>query len=129
MAIYAEPPLSAITRLLYFLLTNSKRAFLKKRKMAFMVSQSSLSETEKVNMDNSEEKDSAAVGSISSQLYLKSYPKASSQTLDKEVVLQRIRHRKSLNKFKSAFEALLGNKESDNREQKWLEQDDVFSAP
>jgi hypothetical protein len=50
-----------------------------------------------------------------------------SQTRDKEVVLQRIRHHKSINRIKSAFdfEGLCGCSAS-AQEQKWLQQDDFF---
>ncbi|XP_061374442.1 uncharacterized protein LOC133316681 [Gastrolobium bilobum] len=101
--------------------------------MAFMISRAE-SETEMGSLDHLEDKDSATVGAISSQLHLKSSlsSKDSSQTLNKQVVLQRIRHRKSLNKIKSALEVLLGSSEGNTvstQEQKWLQQDDAFSAP
>ncbi|KAJ1419092.1 hypothetical protein SESBI_15360 [Sesbania bispinosa] len=100
--------------------------------MAFMISRAE-SESEKARLDHLEDKDSATAtaGAISSQLHLKS-PKASSETLDKQVVLRRIRHRKSINRIKSAFEGLRGSTEGKTasaQEQKWLEQDDAFSAP
>jgi len=69
-----------------------------------------------------------AGGGISSELHLKS----PSQTLDKHVVLRRIKQRKSYNKAKNAFEALLGAlKTNPNtaQEQKWLQHDDTFSSP
>lgn len=104
--------------------------------MAFVISrtESALSETEKASHHHREDKDSATVGAISSQLHLKSSlsPKASSQTLNKQVVLQRIRQRKSLNRIKSAFEGLLGSSEGNTAsayEEMWLQQDDAFSAP
>lgn len=95
--------------------------------MAFMISRAE-SETKKATLDHLEDKDSATVGAISSELHLKS----SSQTLNKQAVLQRIRHHKSLNRIKSAFEGLRGCSEGNTAsalEQKWLQQDDAFSAP
>lgn len=95
--------------------------------MAFM--------TEKTtSLDHLKDKDSTRVDAISSQLQLKSSlsPKASSQTLDKQVVLQRIRHHKSIYRIKSAFEALRHSSEDNTDsayEQKWLQQDDVFTSP
>jgi len=74
-------------------------------------------------------KDSTTVGDgISSELHLKS----PSQTLDKHVVLRRIKQRKSYNKAKNAFEALLGalkTNPNNAQEQKWLQHDDTFSSP
>ncbi|PNX76670.1 hypothetical protein L195_g032626 [Trifolium pratense] len=107
--------------------------------MAFTVSRSEstlTSEREKEIIDKNHTdireniKDSARVGDgISSQLHLKS----PSQTLDKHVVLRRIKQRKSYNKAKNAFEALLGTlkRESNTgQEHKWLQHvDDTFSSP
>lgn len=94
--------------------------------MAFIISRGE-SKTEKASLDQLEDKDSATVGAISSELHLKS-SESSSQTLNKQVVLQRIRHRKSLNRIKNAFEGLR-NCSASAQEQKWLQQDDVFSSP
>ncbi|XP_027359697.1 uncharacterized protein LOC113868388 [Abrus precatorius] len=101
--------------------------------MAFMISRAE-PETEKSGLNHLEDKDPATVGAISSELHLKpsSSSEASSQTLNKQVVLKRIRHRKSLNRIKTAFEGLLGGSEGNTtstQEQKWLQQDDAFSAP
>ncbi|KAI4327521.1 hypothetical protein L6164_019970 [Bauhinia variegata] len=95
--------------------------------------QHSFSETEKVSFNHSESEDKDSeniVGPVSSQLHLKSV----SQALDKQVVLRRIRHRKSLNKVKSALETLLGHSEAKDgafsaHDRKWLQQEDAFSAP
>jgi hypothetical protein len=97
--------------------------------MAFMITRAE-SGSEKVSIDHQEDKNSTIDSAISSELHLKSSlsPKSSSQTLDKEVVLQRIRHHKSINRIKSAFEVLRGCSAS-AQEQKWLQQDDVFSSP
>ncbi|GAA0151021.1 hypothetical protein LIER_09832 [Lithospermum erythrorhizon] len=62
---------------------------------------------------------------ICSQLYLKS-----SESLDRDVVLRRIRHHKTMNKFKGTFEALKGTSTTTSAfEQKWLELCDSFSSP
>lgn len=97
--------------------------------MAFVISRAE-SETKKVGLDHQEDKNSARDSAISSELHLKSSlsSKSSSQTLDKEVVLRRIRHQKSLNRIKSVFESFQGCSAS-AQEQKWLQQDDVFSSP
>ncbi len=92
------------------------------KKMAFMISKV---QAEKVNLNHSGEKDSE-LSPVSSQLYLKSSTQASSKTLDKEAVLRRIRHHKNLNKVRGALQALISNSV---QEQKWMDPDDVFSAP
>ncbi|KAK7307588.1 hypothetical protein VNO77_40788 [Canavalia gladiata] len=111
---------------------NSIQTQTRTEKMAFMISRAE-SETEKSSLNHVEDKDSATVGAISRQLHLKSSSsKASSQTLNKQVVLQRIRHRKSINRIKTAFEGLLCGSEgstTSTQEQKWLQQDDAFSSP
>lgn len=99
--------------------------------MDFVVSGggTSVSETQKARLDhhyesedtNKDDSANSKVGPVSNQLFLKS----SSKSLDKQLVLRRIRHRKSLNKVKTAFEALLGTPQSQSQ---WL-QDDAFSAP
>ncbi|GLT68064.1 hypothetical protein SLA2020_403260 [Shorea laevis] len=92
--------------------------------MAFMVSkvQTSFSESEA-------EKDSETVGPISSELHLKPSPHA----LDKQAVLRRIRHHKSFNKLRGAFQALVSGSGQTNiasiKDQEWLNQDDAFSSP
>ncbi|KAK7406609.1 hypothetical protein VNO78_08238 [Psophocarpus tetragonolobus] len=68
------------------------------KKMDFLISKDE-SEGDKCGLKHMEE-----VGVVSSQLQLKS----SSQPLNKQQVLNRIRHRKSLNRIKGAFECLLG---------------------
>ncbi|KAK7251112.1 hypothetical protein RIF29_34031 [Crotalaria pallida] len=105
--------------------------------MAFMIpgTKPAFSENDKESVEHLESKDSETVGAISSQLHLK--PSLSSkaskpQTLDKQVVLRRIRQRKSYNKAKSALEALLGSSEANSasaQEPKWLQLGDNFSAP
>ncbi|RZB78584.1 hypothetical protein D0Y65_029120 [Glycine soja] len=79
--------------------------------MAFMISRAE-SEAEKSSLKHMEDKDSTnTLDGVSSQLQLKSSlsSKASAQTLNKQQVLNRIRHRKSLNRIKGAFQGLLGN--------------------
>jgi len=104
-----------------------------KTKMAFQISRPE-SEADKSSSRYLQEKDSDPVHGVSSQLQLKSSlsSKASSQTLNKQEVLHRIRHRKSLNRIKGAFEGLLGSSKGNTasaQEQIWLEQYDIFSAP
>ncbi|KAL9229525.1 hypothetical protein vseg_004983 [Gypsophila vaccaria] len=64
---------------------------------------------------------------VSTQLRL-----VSSKSLDKEVVLRKIRHRKCMNKVKNTFSTLmsLNNSAPNNaQEQKWVELGDAFSCP
>ncbi|EEF40060.1 conserved hypothetical protein [Ricinus communis] len=103
--------------------------------MAFMISQSqqSLSSEDKENQTQVE------LGPISTQLHLissssssSSHSSSSSKALDKEVILRRIRHHKSLNKLRNVFQALAGSSEhvnfvSDNSA--GLDLQDVFSCP
>ncbi|KAE9614348.1 hypothetical protein Lalb_Chr05g0226961 [Lupinus albus] len=102
--------------------------------MAFMISetQPGFSEKKMQNVENLEGKETENVGAISSQLHLKpslsSSSKASKpQSLDKQVVLRRIRQRKSYNKVKSVLQALVGKSEANNsassQESKWLQLD------
>lgn len=81
-----------------------------------------------------QDKECDPVHGVSSQLQLKSSlsSKASPQTLNKQEVLHRIRHRKSLNRIKGAFDGLFGSSKGNTpsaQEQIWLQQYDVFSAP
>ncbi|KAL1354735.1 hypothetical protein HN51_006789 [Arachis hypogaea] len=103
--------------------------------MAFIISrgESTFSETEKSSLEEHlEGKDSAIVDKISSELQLKSSlsSKASSQSLSKQAVLQRIRQRKLLNKIKNTVEGFTSSSEGNTAtEQRWLQQEDSFSAP
>ncbi|KAK7359916.1 hypothetical protein VNO77_01884 [Canavalia gladiata] len=104
--------------------------------MAFSISRSKscLTESEKENVDELGDKECRTEGAISSQLQLKSSlsSKAPSQGLDKHAVLRRIRQRRSYNKAKTAFEALMGNSEintATGQEHKWLQLGDAFSSP
>ncbi|KAM7264363.1 hypothetical protein ACFE04_002046 [Oxalis oulophora] len=70
---------------------------------------------------------------ITSQLHLRSSSSSagsSSQGLDKEVVLRRIRHHKYINKVKSALQGLKGSSKPPTMAQEWLDyQGDAFSSP
>ncbi|KAF6155752.1 hypothetical protein GIB67_007399 [Kingdonia uniflora] len=64
---------------------------------------------------------------ITSHLYLK--PTHTSEPMDKDVVLRRIRQRKRVYRFRNALQAILSSPFSrkNEGEKKWL--DDAFSAP
>ncbi|KAA8531768.1 hypothetical protein F0562_006515 [Nyssa sinensis] len=108
------------------------------KKMDFMISkeQASLSEVEKVKLSEGRRDDANLV---TTHLYLKSSSSTqTSQTLDKDVVLQRIRHHKCLHKVRSTFQALASSSSYSSSgkagtisdlEHKWLELNDAFSAP
>ncbi|MBA0777060.1 hypothetical protein Gotri_005127 [Gossypium trilobum] len=86
--------------------------------------------------DNQDEQDQ--LDAITSHLYIK--PSHSKQTLDKDMVLRRIRHRKRMNNFRSAFQSFIGSSSSSSssstkmtkngkgssNELKWV--DDAFAA-
>lgn len=96
-------------------------------------SKSSFSEPPKLNLSENARNESETIKPVTSQLYLKSSSAAArhgSETLDKNVVLRRIRHHKSMNKVRNAFQALLAADDTvaDN-EQKWLQLGDTFSSP
>ncbi|KAK8683861.1 hypothetical protein V6N13_039907 [Hibiscus sabdariffa] len=79
-----------------------------------------------------EEQEEVECSPISSHLYIK--PSHSKQTLDKKVVLRRIRHRKRMNNFRSALQSFIGSSSSSSSapnktsgpEIKWV--DDAFAA-
>lgn len=89
--------------------------------MAFMLSknQSSFS-GEAQSKDGGE-----ALGSVSTHLSLKS----SSRSLEKEAVLRRLRHHKTMNRVKNAFHAIMAPQLEDLYDEKWLQQGDSFSSP
>lgn len=106
--------------------------------MDFIISeaQPSLSEVEsRVNLNHTKDgKDSSETPGtgrhITSELYLRS----SSKSLDKDVVLRRIRHHKNLNRVRGALQALLSSSEHANyadpvQQHKWVDQNDNFSSP
>ncbi|KAE8729200.1 Kinase superfamily protein [Hibiscus syriacus] len=88
-----------------------------------------------INDDNNcaedDQEEQEKMDCISSHLYLK--PSHSKQTLDKHVVLRRIRHRKRINNFRSALQSFIGssspakiNNKASGHEIKWV--DDAFAA-
>lgn len=84
------------------------------------------SQVEKNKEEDQQEED----GVVSSHLYLK--PAHTTGTLDKAVVLRRIRHRKRVNKLKSAVRSLVSSPAADGNENpvprvRWV--DDAFAAP
>lgn len=89
--------------------------------------QPSLSEdAEKMSFSNKD--GSEPLGSVSSQLFLKS----SAQSLDKDVVLRRLRHHKTMSKVKNAFQAMLAPRLANTEEpyeEKWLQKGDSFTSP
>lgn len=102
--------------------------------MAFMISkaQQCISETEKSNQNHPEVEDKQALACpVSSQLHLK----PSVHSMDKDVILKRIRHHKRTNKVKNAIQALAtftGSLDQENMvsadQRKWLDPDDAFSS-
>ncbi|XAR61823.1 hypothetical protein NMG60_11016347 [Bertholletia excelsa] len=70
-------------------------------------------------------------GRVSSHVYLK--PAHSAETLDEAVVLRRIKHRKRMNRVRTAVQALLSSPFAAHPEQvsvhekRWV--DDAFAAP
>ncbi|KAF8410602.1 hypothetical protein HHK36_003134 [Tetracentron sinense] len=99
--------------------------------MASLVSkkQASVSETEKNSCSDDREREEPK--HVTSQLYLK--PTHASESLDKHILLQRIRQHKRINKVQTALKGLMSSPFSGRtddftvHEQIWLE--DTFSAP
>lgn len=108
--------------------------------MAFMISKSkppSFSEPQELSLPHGARSEST-INSVTSQLILKSSSAAArdgSQPLDRDVVLKRIRHHKSMNKVRNALQALLAADDHadahslPDNEQKWLQLGDAFSSP
>lgn len=102
--------------------------------MAYSISknqQQAFSETEKHSLSEGRDDNLGSTNSsVTSHLYIKASSSAQTQpssgTLDKQVVLRRIRQHKCLKKVQNTFQALLPQASS---HQGWLEQDDVFSSP
>ncbi|KAL6317950.1 hypothetical protein AAG906_030997 [Vitis piasezkii] len=99
--------------------------------MSFLVSKPrpSSSDYEKITHSDDRE-DSDTLPTVTSYLHLK--PAQSSQTLDKDLVLRRIRHRKRVNKVRNLFQTLVSSPFSTTdsvrvQEKKWV--DDAFAAP
>ncbi|KAG5245641.1 hypothetical protein IMY05_005G0106300 [Salix suchowensis] len=102
--------------------------------MSFMVSQAqqSFSENEKVNLNHPEVEDNQVLSTspVSSQLHLK----PSAHAMDRDVILKRIRHHKTVNKVKKALQALAASSlDQENMasayQQKWQDPQDAFSSP
>ncbi|OAY33869.1 hypothetical protein MANES_13G131800v8 [Manihot esculenta] len=99
--------------------------------MSFVISQSqqSLSAEDRENQ--------LQLGPISTQIHLKSSSSSnqasSSSVMDREVILRRIRHHKTLKKVQNAFQALISSSEHENmvskNRQRWLDHEDCFSSP
>lgn len=96
--------------------------------MAFMISRSQPSFSDAGNVDHKHNQPPAPP-IITTHLQLKSSPE--SKTMDKQVVLKRIRQHRSINNIKSAFQALLSSSEhpkmASNYQPKCREHQDVFS--
>ncbi|PIN04127.1 hypothetical protein CDL12_23342 [Handroanthus impetiginosus] len=94
--------------------------------MAFMVSNNQPSFSDKAEkMSFSSKDESEPIGSVSSQLFLKS----SSHNLDKDVVLRRLRHHKTMSKVRNAFQSMLAADTEELCVEKWLQQGDTFTSP
>ncbi|KAL6572887.1 hypothetical protein OROHE_002363 [Orobanche hederae] len=93
--------------------------------MALMISknQPSISDEEE-NTSFSNRDGSEPLGSVTSHIYLKS----SAKSLDKSIVLGRIRRHKTKNKVKNGFKAFVAPNTA-NIEEKWLELGDTFTSP
>ncbi|KAF2283653.1 hypothetical protein GH714_013279 [Hevea brasiliensis] len=76
--------------------------------MAFVISQSQQSLTAEDKENHTQ------LGPVSTQLHLKSSSKPSSRALDKEVILRRLRHHKSMNKVRNALQALASSSERED---------------
>ncbi|KAM1047991.1 hypothetical protein ACFX13_027841 [Malus domestica] len=113
--------------------------------MAFMISKaqqqqpSTFAEAASGKIKDGHEVSPESQSSITSHVYLKS-PTAAS--LDRDVVLRRIRHHKHVSKVKSAFQAFMGSSRSSPEpgtsprtptsnihHETWLHQEDSFSSP
>ncbi|WOG93144.1 hypothetical protein DCAR_0312425 [Daucus carota subsp. sativus] len=104
--------------------------------MAYKISnnqQDAFLETEKLSLSGAgddKQLGSPNSTSVTSKLYIKASSSAQTQnssgTLDRQVVLRRIRQHKCLKKVQNTFQALLPQAAS---HQGWLEQDDVFTSP
>lgn len=103
--------------------------------MAYRISknqQEAFAETEKLSLTGGREDEVGSANAlVTNHLYIKAssssaHTQPSSGTLDKQVVLRRIRQHKCLKKVQNTFQALLPQPSS---HQGWLEQDDVFSSP
>ncbi|KAF3438866.1 hypothetical protein FNV43_RR17141 [Rhamnella rubrinervis] len=133
----ASPSINLTTHMFFILTLRILFSFtgVPSQKMAFIVSkaQPSLSEVESsVSQNHSKDgKDSVThAGQVTSELHLRS----SSKELNKDVVLRRFRHHKSLAKVRGALQSLVSCSEhaeyADSVHQhKWLDQNDYFLSP
>ncbi|KAL7141282.1 hypothetical protein ABFS83_08G043100 [Erythranthe nasuta] len=106
--------------------------------MAFLISKSqqpssSFSDnSEKLSFNNKDGggENEKVTETVSTQLLLKPSP----ESLDKEVVLRRLRHHKTMVKVKNVFQAVLTPAPSPHTdrelyEEKWLQQGNSFTSP
>lgn len=64
---------------------------------------------------------------VSNHLHLIS---SHSHSLDKQAILKRLRHHKSLNKFRNVFQSLVNNSSSAGQQnERWSDPQDAFSSP
>ncbi|PIA52427.1 hypothetical protein AQUCO_01000358v1 [Aquilegia coerulea] len=96
--------------------------------MAFTIS----SKTNQPSSNSVDHEEPETLNTITSHLYLK--PSHTTESIDKDVVLRRIRNRKRVNKVRSVLQAIFSSPSSEKAvdkvtmpRQMWLE--DAFSAP
>ncbi|KAL1538922.1 hypothetical protein AAHA92_27609 [Salvia divinorum] len=89
--------------------------------MAFMLAENQAS------FSDESQKREAAIGSVSSHLLLKS----SRQSLDKDAVLRRLRHHKTMTRVKNAVSAavIAATARLDESDDLWLQRGDAFTFP
>ncbi|XP_010908094.1 uncharacterized protein [Elaeis guineensis] len=104
--------------------------------MAFLIPKKPLHSSPGAYDDDDDDERPRPQSSVTSCIYLKpdtGGAAAVRRSLDKEVVLRRIRHRKRVNQIRTAIQSLLGaspdtgEKDGELPSSWWL--DDVFSAP
>ncbi|KDP38441.1 hypothetical protein JCGZ_04366 [Jatropha curcas] len=101
--------------------------------MSFLVwkTQPTLSEAENNSTNDTcteDQEDAENLNAVTSHVYLK--PAHRNETLDKEMVLRRIRQRKRHNKVRATLQRLFGppvSSKTDNISIRWV--DDAFAAP
>ncbi|XVF59530.1 hypothetical protein PTKIN_Ptkin07bG0283400 [Pterospermum kingtungense] len=82
------------------------------------------------NIINTEDKETqTATSPVSSQLLIKSSAWSSTEGLDKEVVLRRIRHHRCKSKVKSVIQAMVAGGGLGQGQEKWMELGDAFTCP
>ncbi|KAF5204011.1 Histone-lysine n-methyltransferase [Thalictrum thalictroides] len=96
--------------------------------MAFTVS----SKTNQPSSNSVDHEETETLNTITRHLYLK--PTHTTESIDKDVILRRIRNRRRVNKVQSVLQAMFGSPSSEKAvdkvtmpSQMWLE--DTFSAP